>query len=97
MFDFLSNDSNGAQTNKASEIYNWCEQIARAIDTLLAGLKLKGRCSLVDRLEENRNLLEFLCGSFSSNATDEQINDMKTNLQNIVSETNSKTGTLKKK
>jgi hypothetical protein len=68
--DFLSNNSNRTETSddKMTEIYKWCEQLGRAIDILLARLKLKGMCKMVDRMKENLNLVNILCKELRPNS-----------------------------
>ncbi len=79
------------------DICKWCELLARTIETLLAGLKLKERCQMVEIIEENLNLVKFLCEGLKPNSSDEQFDEVKSSLQYVESEMKSKTGTLKKR
>jgi hypothetical protein len=52
---------------------------------------------MVEIIEENLNLVKFLCEGLKPNSSDEQFDEVKSSLQYVESEMKSKTGTLKKR
>jgi hypothetical protein len=83
--------------DKKTEIFKWCEQSGDAIKILLAGLKLRGRCQMVHKVENNLNHVQYLCEGLKSDSSDKKLEEVKTGLEIVQKEIKDSTAILKKK